>query len=762
MAPAGLAGSVCLLCLAILALPANAQKVVTSFATASKPMAIAVNPATDKIYVVNDDTSGRVTVIDGATNALTTVAVGTNPDSIAVNPATNKVYVANGGSNNVTVIDGATNTTSTVAVGDSPDCVVVNSTTNKIYVVNVSSVNLSKGTVTAIDGATNVATTIAAGGVNPNFAAVDEATNRIYVLNLDAAGSASEIDGVSLADTVINEPGIVPVGITVNPATNKIYVADANGYGVTVIDGATHTFVELMPGGDVSAIAVNSVTNKIYAANNVGGDVTLANGTVTVIDGATNSIFNVPTGPNPAAVAVNSVTNKVYVANLLGGSLTVIDGATNATLDVAVGTRPFAVAVNPATNRIYAVNDDGSGTVSVIDGAAVIAPSLTGEPRSQAVTPGTPVAFSVTAGGTPPLTFQWSFNGAPVSDGNGIAGSSTATLYLSGGATAASAGAYTCTVTNSAGSATSTAAALAVASSSSPGRLINLSTRASVRTQGDILIAGFTIGGFGSKTVLVRGIGPALTQFGIPATLTSYSDPALAAPVLSLYDSSGSLITADTGWKNAPSAPAGAWAGKAVPVDATTADFAQVGAFGLPQGSADSVVKITLPAGGYTSQVAGLNNGTGIALAEIYDEDTGNTGAQLTNISSRGFVSYGGDSMFAGFVISGTTSQTVLIRASGPALATFGLGALSPNGLLPDPLLQLIDNNQNVVAASYAWEGNANIAMAASSVGAFAWTNSSSNDSAVLVTLPPGVYTAQISSLSGSLGLALVEVYLVK
>ena len=61
-----------------------------------------------------------MTVIDGATNATTTVAVGTDPLAVAVNPVTNKIYVANDGSNNVTVIDGATNTTTTVPPGTTP------------------------------------------------------------------------------------------------------------------------------------------------------------------------------------------------------------------------------------------------------------------------------------------------------------------------------------------------------------------------------------------------------------------------------------------------------------------------------------------------------------------------------------------------------------------------------------------------------------------------------------------------------------------
>ena len=61
-----------------------------------------------------------MTVIDGATNNTTTVAVGSSPVAVAVNPDTNKIYVANYYSNNVTVIDGATNNTTTVPVGTCP------------------------------------------------------------------------------------------------------------------------------------------------------------------------------------------------------------------------------------------------------------------------------------------------------------------------------------------------------------------------------------------------------------------------------------------------------------------------------------------------------------------------------------------------------------------------------------------------------------------------------------------------------------------
>jgi hypothetical protein len=114
--------------------------------------------------------------------------------------------------------------------------------------------------------------------------------------------------------------------------------------------------------------------------------------------------------------------------------------------------------------------------------------------------------------------------------------------------------------------------------------------------------------------------------------------------------------------------------------------------------------------------------------------------------------------MIAGFVIGGSTSKTVLIRASGPALAAFGA-----SGTLPDPLLQLLQSNADgtstALQSNTGWDGDAQIAAIAASVGAFSWGTSASPDSALIVTLPPGSYTAQVSGASGDTGLALVEVY---
>jgi hypothetical protein len=163
------------------------------------------------------------------------------------------------------------------------------------------------------------------------------------------------------------------------------------------------------------------------------------------------------------------------------------------------------------------------------------------------------------------------------------------------------------------------------------------------------------------------------------------------------------------------------------------------------------------PQGAYTAQVSGASGDSGVALAEIYDATpTGSyapTTPRLINFSTRAQVGTGPDVMIAGFVIGGSTAKTVLIRASGPALGQFGL-----TGTLKDPALEL-EGSAGVIATNSGWTGQPEVAAAASGVGAFAWNDASSLDSAILITLPSGSYTAVLSGASGDAGIALIEVY---
>jgi hypothetical protein len=373
----------------------------------------------------------------------------------------------------------------------------------------------------------------------------------------------------------------------------------------------------------------------------------------------------------------------------------------------------------------------GKGVSSIFPFTFIIAgtaPAFTTQPISATVTGGT-VALDAVA--TPGSSYQWMINGTTA-----VADATSPTLLLADAASAA--GTYTCVATNSLGTATTNPATVSIASTTDIGRLVNISTRAQVGTGSNILIAGFTVGGAGttgSESLLIRGSGPALTQFGVAGILPD--------PQLQLYSGSAVLGT-DNGW-----------AGNAAITSAANA----LGAFPWKTPtSKDSALLATLAGGqGYTAQISGEAGDTGVALAEVYDATPAGAytpaSPRITNLSARVQVGTGGNILIAGFAIGGSTARTVLIRASGPALVQFGVP-----GTLADPQLQVFSGS-TVVAGNSVWGGDGQIAETANSVGAFPWNISTSSDSAILVTLPPGSYTAQVSGVSGDTGVALVEIY---
>jgi hypothetical protein len=362
------------------------------------------------------------------------------------------------------------------------------------------------------------------------------------------------------------------------------------------------------------------------------------------------------------------------------------------------------------------------------------APVFTTEPMSVVVAGGT-VALDAVASNAP--SYQWVLNGSTP-----VAGATDSTLLLSDAAAAA--GSYTCVATNSAGTATSTAATVALGTTSNPGHLVNLSARAEVGTGGNIVFGGFAIGPLGtagSLPMLIRASGPAIAAapFNVPGTLSD--------PQLQLFNASNIVLQTNEGWMASP---------------AISATAAAVGAFSwgsLP--SHDAALDVTEATGTYTAQIAGESGDTGVALLEIYDATTavGFTASSphLVNLSARVDVGTGGNVLFAGFVVGGQSALTVLIRASGPAIAA---APFDVPGTLPDPQLTLQNpSTGSVYANNSSWGGDPEIADVAASVGAFKWNVPASHDSALLITLPPGSYTAAAAGSSGDTGVAIVEVY---
>jgi outer membrane protein assembly factor BamB len=263
------------------------------------------------------------------------------------------------------------------------------------------------------------------------------------------------------------------------------------------------------------------------------------------------------------------------------------------------------------------------------------------------------------------------------------------------------------------------------------GRLANLSVRAVAGAGSDALIVGFVVAGPGTRSLLLRAVGPTLARFGV--------GDALADPQLVLL-SGNALVDRNDNWEN-----------QAFPARITTIG-AQVGAFPLPANAADAALAAAAGAGAYTTHIVS-EAGSGIALMEVYDGGGGD-GARLANLSARSRVRAGGGTLIAGFVVSGN-SRTLLIRAVGPALAAFGIP-----GVLRDPKLRLF-RETDLEAENDEWSvagGPERWRSLESAVGAFPLPVGG-RDAALLVTLPPGAYTVQLSGADGLGGDALIEIY---
>jgi hypothetical protein len=308
------------------------------------------------------------------------------------------------------------------------------------------------------------------------------------------------------------------------------------------------------------------------------------------------------------------------------------------------------------------------------------------------------------------------------------------------GSVSASAGTVTGSVSTLGGTVEFSGTSASVAATSV---LVNLSGRSLV-TPAHPLITGFVIGGTVAKTVVLRGIGPALSNYAIASPLL--------APALTLYDAAGDLLGMNSGWGGA---------------SALSTAFSEVGAFGLPLQSADSAMEKRLSPGAYSIVVSdAAQDAGGTALAEIYDAsvDSSEVSQRLLDLSSRSQVGPG-NPLFAGFAVSGNTPKKVLIRGVGPGLASFGVA-----GVLANPVLQVYDRTGTLIAQNDDWgtplpasdvqvvASAADIVAAENSTGAFPLVTGAT-DAALIINLAPGNYTAIVTGAGGAGGQALVEVY---
>jgi PKD repeat protein len=283
---------------------------------------------------------------------------------------------------------------------------------------------------------------------------------------------------------------------------------------------------------------------------------------------------------------------------------------------------------------------------------------------------------------------------------------------------------YSCSVTATNGVGIGTASESISVIPSAPGsRLLNIATRGQVQTVDNVMIAGFIIQGSSPKKVLIRARGPSLAvaPFNVPGTLSD--------PFLTLYSGATPIDTNDD--------------------FAQHANAAQIPADWTPANAKEAAIVTTLNPGAYTAIVNGVGSTSGVAIVEVFEIDQ--PGTPLINIATRGPVYTGDNVMIAGLIIQGDAPKTVLITARGPSMA--GPPHNVP-GTLSDPVLTLY-SGQTPIASNDDWGGASNASQIQTAIGA----PTNPKESAILITLQPGAYTAIVNGANNATGLGIVEVF---
>ena len=579
--------------------------------------------------------------------------------------------------------------------------------------------------------------------------------------------------GISITNTTQTYTGKpLPVTTSLSPSTLSAVVVYYPGFNVpteagtyyvlvNVVDntyyGSQSSVLTILPAAQTVSLATpttlsigvpvslsaTSTTNGPITYSVVSGNATLSGSTLTALDSNPVTIKATQAGTNnyqsaSATVTLSATPVAIAITSQPTAKLNILQGNPFTLSVTATGTAPTyqwyfgSTPITGATASTYmlastAISNSGSYTCVVTNSAGSItsSPSVIGifapiatssSPKSQVVNTGSSATLSVNATGTSP-SYQWYFNNTAITG----ATSSTYTIPV---VTSSTAGSYYCVVSNAVSSITTASAQVALNTT----HLQNLSARSIVGTSN--LSVGFVSAGSAPKSILLRGDGPSLANYGVTGVL--------ASPTLTLYTSAGTSLAANSAWGGSSS---------------LSNIFTQVGAFPLTATSNDAVLNQSLTSGTYSAIVTGANSSTGAAMVEIYDADPTGATSRLVNISARGTVGTGTSIMTGGFVITGNSTETILIRAVGPTLSNYGV-----TGVLAQPTLTIYNSSGTSVASNTIWGGGSTLSSVMTQVGAFALPSTSA-DSAVLVTLPAGAYTVQVSGVNGTTGNALVEIY---
>ena len=560
------------------------------------------------------------------------------------------------------------------------------------------------GTTSVLLGATNgtgtgnatLTVTVAAAGVAPIITGTPGSTNSAGTI-----GTPFSYTIVASGTPTSYTASPLPAGLSIVAATGVITGIPTTAGTTTVVLGATNAIGTSTATLTITIFpaGVAPIITSTAGSTNSGGTVGTPFSYTIVASGTPTSYT---ASPLPAGLSIVAATGVITGTPTTAGTTTVVLGATN-----AIGTSTATL------------------TITVV--AAVSVPVITAPATTLPATAGTPFNYTVVASGTPT-----SYSANPLPAGLTI---NTTTGVITGTPTTPGRTVVVITATNAGGTSTTTLVIDVAPAPSS--RIVNFAARAISGPGSQTLIMGFVVAGDG-KNLLVRGIGPTLSSLGIVN--------ALADPLLTLFNSTGTIATNDD------------WQINSAGQDQTAliaATSARVGAFPLPNGSKDSALLVTVNNGALTTGLLRPNSTTGVALTEVYDTDTTGT-SRLINVSARMNVTTGEGTLIAGLIIAGNAPKRVLIRGIGPTLSVFGV-----LGVLADPQITVFANS-SVIASNDNWETGTStsdqLTAVSAQVGAFALP-AGSKDAALLVTLPPGAYTVQVSGVGNTTGVALIEVY---
>jgi uncharacterized delta-60 repeat protein len=260
---------------------------------------------------------------------------------------------------------------------------------------------------------------------------------------------------------------------------------------------------------------------------------------------------------------------------------------------------------------------------------------------------------------------------------------------------------------------------------------VNISTRLGVGTDENVLIEGFIVLGpaGSSKKIMVRAIGPSLSQFGIA--------DALANPTLEIHDANSATVATNNDWKTTQ-------IGGLINGD----QFAEINASGVaPTNDLESALIVSLEPGNYTAVVRGAGNTVGTGVVDAFDLDAGSA-ARLANIATRGLIQPGDKLMIGGFIVQNGSIKTV-VRAIGPSLSQFGI-----SNALPDTTLQLRDQQGAIVMENDDWKTSQQQELESTGL-----QPTHDLEAALVATIQPGQYTAQVRGKGNATGVGVVQVY---